>query len=286
MGKMKTLKVGALNIKTQPNSETDYINLFRDAHLTEKAKKVWGSDWGTIGTLREVKVDEKIAMFGQIWKFLNINPEGQWLDLVKRQALNADEDGDKIPVIPAYLKPNLKECFYLFLPHHHRLFFDAKAIASSRMRSLMIAIFSDSEIYDKYGKVDVCVETSDEAIEKILNQPRLMQLNIQFTIPNGDILTEEEEEVIEILTGQNVRQINQVLKTTDENGIKPDKNTRALAKLAKSNGRVYGVSIGSDQKKVIKSTVAYPRTETISYSEESPRLDAMVMAATALLSRI
>ena len=288
MARMRVLKVGVLNIKTQPHSPEKYTNLFMKTHSISIPGKIRGSDWGMIGTLRETKKsrnNEYKIVFGTIYRFLNIDPRGDWLDLKKRKPINAEEEGS-VPLVPDYLKPNLKQIFYMFYPEHHRLFFERKAITPKGMRSLLLGLFAVDEVYQEFGKVDIEIESTKEAIKKILSIPRITKLAIDFSFPNPDDLSEATQKVLKRFKKQNIRRHKQVSTTTHDDGIQPDDETKSLMDVARSNGKVTATGYDGDMK-IIRSTVDHPYVSQAEYDPESETLfDAMLLASTGMLNSI
>jgi len=250
--------------------------------------KIRGSDWGMIGTLRESNdsVDKKYkVIFGTIYRFLNIDPRGDWLDLKRRKPINADED-DSVPPVPDNLKPNLKQIFYMFYPEYHRLFFEYKFITPKGLRDLLSSLFAEEKIFSEFGKVDIEIESTKEAIKRILKIPRITKLSIDFSFPNPDDLSDSDEKVLKRFQKQNIRKYNQVSTTTHEDGIKPDEETQALMNIARSNGKVTAVGYDSGER-IVRSTIDHPLTEQIEYNPEHEMLhDAMLIASTRMLKRI
>jgi len=286
MAREKTLKVSVVNVKTQPHSPDNYTNLWQSTFRHSQPGKIRGSDWGVIGTSFKNKIgNNEHVIHGTIFKFLNIDPRGDWLDLKFRTPINAEEDGS-VPPIPDHLKPNLKKVFYLFNPNVHRLFFDRKYISPGSMKLLLESLFSESDIYEQFGTVDVEVQSTKEAINKILSIPKLTRLSIDFSFPNADDLSDTERKVLKRYEERRIRKHSQVSTTTHEKGIKPDQDMEAKMNIARSNGRV--IAIGYDGEKKIKySTKNHPLIEHIRYDPDFDTVyDAMLMASTGMIKKI
>lgn len=265
MQKKRTIQAGVLNIKTHPHSPEGYINLFQKAYELEILGKIRGSDWGVIGTINENKSDYGYhVLYGTIYKFLNIDPKSTWLDLKTRIPLNTDKE-DVAPVIPDHLKPNLKEIRYVFYPQKHRLCFDTENISPRSIKSLMESIFSRQVLIDDFGMVNIEIESTYDVFRKIISIPQITSLEIMMTRPNADELAEEEQRVLDRIINQNIRRHEQISSTTDKEGIRPDEDTKALMKIALSNGRIIAKGYESESKKVVYSTEEHPVTETLRY---------------------
>lgn len=288
MARQQVLKVGVLNIKTQPHSPEQYIELFRKTFMNSSPGKIRGSDWGMIGTLREdTKIGDKKyrILFGTIYRFLNIDPRGDWLDLTSRKPINAEED-DIVPPVPDDLKPNLKQIFYMFFPEKHRLFFEYKAITPGGLRSLLSSLFSTDDIYKKFGVVDIEIDSTKEAITRILSIPRMTKLEIDFSFPNSDDLDGADKKVLQRFKNQNIRKHKQVSTTTHEDGIKADEETKLMMDIARSNGKVTAQGYDG-MTKVTQSTENHPYYTQYRYDPDTETMfDAMLLASTGMIKKI
>jgi hypothetical protein len=267
MPRLKTLKVAALNITTQPHSPENYINLFKESYKLKATGKIRGSDWGIIGSLYEEKGHNNVPILrGMVYRFLNIDPKAPWLDLESNTPID-EEQLEIRPIVPDHLKPNLKMISYVFYPKFHRFFFSRRHISPGDMMKLMNDLFKDDTIATKYGQVDVSVESTSEAIERILAIPRLTRLHIMFNRPNDDDLGGLAASLLQKIDNMNIRKLEQTATSTHEAGIKPDDETQALMKLALSNGRIEAKGYDAEQKVEI-STDLHPFIEQTLYNPE------------------
>lgn len=257
MPRLKTIKVAALNIKTHPHSPGKYTELFQDSFNIKAVGKIRGADWGIIGSLHHGKnIEGKPIRYGMIYRYLNIDPNAPWLDFKSLSPID-EADPQKPPIIPEHLKPNLKMIPYIFYPNMHRFFFTCKSISPEGMRILMSDLFKNDSALKKYGQVDISVESTHEAIEKILMIPRLTQLYIAFSRPNDDDLGSIGNRIIERIERQRIGKIEQTLKSSDKDGIAADDETKAFMNIAKSNGKIWAKGY-DDQQRVEISTVDHP----------------------------
>ena len=285
MAHMKKMELAVMNIKIHPHSPEKYIDLFKKTFKIESLGKIRGSDWGTIGSLRETTLNNKKTLHGTIYRFLNIDPSAPWLDLNARKAIQPDEEGGKLPVAE-HLKPNCKEILYIFYPDDHRLFFECRNISPGSMRKLLRKLFSERAIFHEFGEVDVDIESTKEAIKSILKIPRMTRLQIVFHRPNDDQLIGARKRVAKRLEDQGIKHLDQIATTTDKDGLSPDIDTKALMDLARSNGKVIGVGYDGEQK-IILSTEEHPLKKAEKYYPDiENRLHVMARIATALIYRI
>jgi len=279
------MSVGVINIKTQPHSPENYAALFKKIFERNLKAKIHGNSWGTFGTLHEFVRNEKMVLHGTIYRYLNIDPAADWFDALERKPISPEEDGVKPPV-PEHLKPHLKYISYLFLTREHRIFFDLSEITPNLMMTFLNGMFYNKKIRKHFGDVDVSIESSKEAIQRILSIPRLTKLEIKYSRPNADDLSSLEERVLARFDSQNIRRLDQVATTTDKEGIKPDEETKALLNVARSNGSVIGHGYAGDEK-VILSTEEHPLTDSIDYDPDfEDKLNLMLTISIGLMNKI
>ena len=284
MPRPRTMKIGVVNIKTQPHSPKRYKQLLKFVLNKNMVGRIRGDNWGLFGSCRSKRDEDfDVVVFGTIYKYLNIEAKGNWLDIIKRDPIDAD-DGEA-PDIPEHLKPNRRDIEYAFFPKKHRLFFDTQFISPGSMQKLLISIFSDPEIEKKFGHVDVVVETTKEAIKKILKIPVISNLKIDFTIPNDDDLDELEDEVVERIKKQKIRRYQELMTSTDDDGLDPDDTTVAKMNIARSNGKVVAEGYAGDQK-IVRSTIEHPLKVSYTYNPElESRMEALIYKSAATLMK-
>ncbi|MDD2466144.1 MAG: DUF4747 family protein [Desulfobulbus sp.] len=260
MARSRVLRVGALNIKTHPHSESGYSSLLTDVFTIGKSVKIRGSSWGMLGTFQSDKDNDKIVHFGTIYKFLNIDPKDPWLNTLTKMPVK-DKEGRIVQPIAENLKPNLKEIFYIFYPKHHRMFFESDLLPPKMAMHLMESLFRQKSIVNKYGNVDVEIETSIEAVEKILAIPILNKLEIKISKPNpGDVLDEDDEaKVFKRFDRVKARKLSEKWDSHKGQGLEPDEDIKMLMRVASSNGLITAEGLGANEQKITESTQSHPR---------------------------
>ena len=260
MARLKTLSLGALNIKIHPSSPNRYFALIKAMYAMHERAQIHGSNWGLIGTLSDFNED---LLVGSFYRFLNIDPKEPWIDLIKRRPI-ATEQGEAIPVVPDHLKPNLKESFFLFYPHRHRLIFDLANISHTGVVRIIKALGSQHIIRQEFGEVEVIVESSEVGIEKILRIPTITRLEILLTRPNPDDIDGEAEEMQRRILEMRLNRYEQVLISNRNVGIKPDNQVKGAMRLALSNGRIDAVGY-EGERRVSESTAKHPDIASATY---------------------
>lgn len=265
MARERTMQMSILNMKIHPHTPELYVKMFQDIFARKYVGKIRGADSGMIGSFRDDLYDKQGIYYGYIYKFLNIDPNEKWLNLTDFETIDPQETGE-LPV-PPNLKPNLKQIGYIFYPAKHRILFDSTSISPNSMLSLFNRLFNTPEIENEFGRVDMNVEATQEAIEKIIKIPKLTRLNINFTRPNNDDMDGLEGAVRARIENQNIKRFRQESSTNDEEGMLPDEETVALMNVARSNGSVYAIGYDGEEKKEY-STKDHPIKERIKYDPE------------------
>lgn len=267
MSKLKTVQVGALNIKTLPHSTDSYVDLFKKTYKKGGPAPILGTSWGTIGWLGNIiKGDPEQGLMGGIYRFLNIDPNEPWFNTRTKQRVDTDEE--QRPDIPEHLKPHLRESFFAFYPKWHRLIYDSHRFAPSSAKRLLDNLFAQVKEQTDFNKIEVIVATDSMALENMLKVHRLVRLKMRFTRPNSDDLSREKKRIDERLVNQKVREVKQELVGEKGESIKPDNDTKALAELAQANGVVRVVGYDSLDERIEESTAKYPLTERFKYDSQ------------------
>jgi hypothetical protein len=286
MGRRPSITLGALNIKTHPHSPAIYVDLFRTALQSRAVGKIRGSDFAVMGWCQENASDQASpVLYGELYKFLNIDPEQPWLNIADGQPIEVSED-HPMPV-PVHLKPNLRRICFAFFPQNHRFVFDTKSLTPNSAKKALDGILSQASITEHFGAVDVEVETSREGMEHILRIARKTKITVDLTVPNPDDLGGLEEEVMARLIGSRVRKEHLVQSSTHPEGIDPDPYTRAMISLSRSNGKTTVIGLNEEEVRVEESTESHPLTKRFHYDpEQETQLQAVVSSASELIALI
>src|SRR5262249_39559829 len=107
MARDRMLRVGALNIKTMPESADTYAALLRRAHGTRLAVRFRGNRFGMVGSLTEEEFKKgehnEQVQFGSLDLFTEIALNEPWFDLRLRQ--QAEEKEVQEVKVPPHLRP-------------------------------------------------------------------------------------------------------------------------------------------------------------------------------------
>lgn len=271
MARPRTISICALNIKVHPHSPEHYADLLRDVFRLNRAVEFRANHYAMLGTLHSVdrKAPED-GMHGHLFRFLDFDRSQPWLNLEEHKA--AEEKDLRAVRIPEHLKPNLLTFEYLFLPKHHRFFFECKsgkaAMSPASAKKIVDLQFKHPEILKKYGDVDVIVEPAREQLERIFAIPKLTKLHFIISRPNPDDQDEFEARVLRRLNIQNAARYEESLTSIKGHRLQPDEETKSLATVASSNGVVEGYGKDAEGRPIRESTVDHPLIENASYNPE------------------
>lgn len=252
-------RYGIINITIHPHTPSQYEELLRDAcsSVPPFLGKYRGDEWMTLSLqeldgLQTGSVDFPY-LAGTIDKFTRISDE-EWFDSQRGVAVT-DEERPQFDIQRYH--PNHVSFPFVFLPQGHRLFFVntlyGKKISPSFFTDALNHWLDRPNLKEKFGDIAVNLETDNSGIEAMLRIEKLQKLNIKVNLPNGDDLSDEEEEWIERFRKQNVVSINETLKAQQKHKLNPDKTTIALMHLAQSNGTIVAEGYTNSEKVVLKS---------------------------------
>jgi hypothetical protein len=287
MARLKKIEAAALNIKIHPHSTSRYIQLFAEVLKFGEHVKIRDRYYGTIGWLRPLdKKDQEQGIEGEIYKYLNIDPTQRWFNKRNRKAVKFDGKTD-IPPVPEELKPHLQEIYFIFYPKNHRLIFEANKFSPTSALRLFEGLINSSKMKKVFGSADVHIESSNEAIEKILKLSRLAFLEIKIAIPNPDDNTSDEKRVLGRMEKENAKTMLERKTSFKGGSLTPDKDTKILMRVARSNGSVYAEGYNEQDQRVKESTAPHPLIGKEYYdSNVSTIYDTFKILAKKMLSQI
>lgn len=260
MARIRKSEIGAVNIVTHPHSPKGYDDLLSDACNGFYYGKIRGLDGGVIGEKSEWSGNPEDPISGFIWRFVNLDSNAPWANLKTRK----EQDPAKTPVVPPELKPHLRKEAFVFFPKGHRMFFCAKTFSPGSVERMLKNMFSTSKIVDKYGEVEVHLETSQEAIETILKMERLSSVELFISLPNSDEL-DGEARFKERMDALNARKNDLKLTAGRGESITPDEDLKTQMVIARSNGYVKANGYSKTEERLEISTRSHPFKYGVEY---------------------
>ena len=279
-------KFSVINITTHPHSCEKYIELFQDAFscIPPLQIKYYGNECISIVSSNIKYYNNEKIICGLICKYTQIQ-DGDWYNSKNGTVLSGD---DRPNFDIKSFHPNAQYFEFIFIPNGHRLFITTKhgdlKLSQAFLAKALSKLFNDKSLQEKYGEVNVTVEIDTKGMEAIERMERLERLFIRVHLPNGDDLSKEQEAFIERMKNQKASVVDENIKASKNEHITPDKQTKALMELAKSNGFIIARGIENGEK-VTKKSSEYPVEYKSSYEpKEENLLDKLISEAISKIS--
>lgn len=240
-----------------------------------------------IGSLKRESEFDWIS--GDLYKFLNIDNNGKWLDLSTTEPAAAEDVAQNVSIPPHY-RPNLRSLPYIFVPEKHRLLFisrldQANNLSPSMAKNLVERLLNSVELQKVYGEVTITIEPAHDSLDRIFELQQIRSLKIEVSPPNA--LGDVERELFEWLDEQNATNFKQELESNNTEGLQPTEKVKEIAEVAKSNGYVEGRGKNEDGRVVTLSTKDHPFEERLIFDQKIQNLfDAFVEAVPSILGKI
>lgn len=258
MARARKITFGAVNIVLPPPHKAErYIALFERVYDSASKAKMRG-DWvGLIGELK-VESDPKhgAVVRGEFYKYIELDKTRAWYNVLSRRPAE-NKDVARI-VIPDELKPHFQFLPFVFFTKGHRLVCVTRegqdTLSVIQVASILEVIFRTAEIEKEFGRVEITIEPSFETLNEILSLPKLRRLEVDITPPNPDDFAEFERHIFEDLNGQKAGSLKIELTAAGGETLVPNENTKRLAKVAQSNGKVVGIGGGKGRTRRLSTT--------------------------------
>ena len=274
MPTLKKMEIAVINITTHPHSPRRYARLFQDAFNLKYPVSYRGVEKFILNKPIPLdKSDPTLGITGHFHKFVEIDLHGAWMNLERLETVES-EDGEPVINIPEEMKPHCKTAPFVFLPDGHRFFFPVRdgqtTFSSSFLARSLMRLFSHSDIIERYGEVEVNVESEKESIQQILSIPSLTKLTVNVSLPNPDDLSSHTEQALARMNQQHAQKVRTTWTGNKDGSITPDDDTKGFMELALSNGYIKAEGY-ADTQKVVESTSNHPVIFKEAYPfEESP----------------
>lgn len=283
---MRQFRVAVLNIVMPvPHSPRRYIELLQAAYQRRRIVSLRGDYAGMLGGLN---TDNEVIR-GQFYKFFNLNVDSTWFNLSNQQEAEPD-DLAQIRV-PSHLKPHHLAVNFVFVPQKHRLIFVTRdgreSLSPGMAKSLLDSLFSEPDLVQSFGEIEITIEPSREQLRRIFAMPRLKKLSIEVSPPNPDDLDEAERDVLDRMSEERAQRMMVELVSKHPRGLQPDATHRLLARVAQSNGKVSGHGEDEQGNTITLSTKDHPLVKVVSYDPDiQTRNDALTIEAQALVQAL
>lgn len=241
MSRTRQFQVSGLNIRVHSKHAPDeYLEMWKTLHSLRRPVPI-GSAAMMIGEVRLVDENDPLrGLFGYFYRFLNIDPNDPWFNIV-RQKRATDKEVANVN-IPDDLKPNLKEIPYYFDVKRHKLYFVSKGLGASASPSavnrLVQKLAEGRTIVGRFGKIDSTVITDKAEIDALLSWPVITRLVIKLERPNP-VDVDDEERFFNRLQKRGLEsETTEYKKAHGVETILADAEMKAAARVAADNGLV------------------------------------------------
>jgi hypothetical protein len=264
MAKLRTLEICGLNIAMHsPHPTTRYLELFRHAQANGQRYRqgeLHGLMLGPWFALSEQETIENILV-GEIYRFVNINPNEPWFDTQTSRPATEEEMG--MVNIPSHLRAHLQQIPFVFNARTHQLWFvshDGKSrLGPKPAERFFQTLLLDAAMRLHFPEVAVTAIPSDDSLNEIFAIHSLKRLIIELKRPNPDDGAVIEQQILGRMEAQHIRSTRTEHVASTDGSIQPDVQTRQLAQVAAMNGSVTGIGKTSEGLTMRETTTDKPK---------------------------
>lgn len=278
----RVLKLGILNVKLHPHPEDVYRKLLEAAGNLGRDVKIQGNEYGCLGNIQPN--DDNGNIFGVVQRFTELDRTAPWLNRENHEPVNPSSE--EAPKIPQKYKPNYRSAMFSLFPKDHKIVFDAVKLKPNIAERFFKTVFNDSELIVQFGVADVVLVQSREGMSELLDRPEKSKIVIRILRPNGDDISDARREILLRFENQRVRSFSQVLEAPTGEDLSPDKETRELMEVARTDGEVAVYSKRPGEKKKKESTKDHPFLVWEEINPEANEVEEFEFAADKALHRL
>lgn len=232
MARPRIMSIAKMNVEMDtPHSPARYVQLLKTAYKLFRDIKVRGDD-RFIFTNMEIKGDH---ILGTIGKFTHIDFNKNWLNLSAMKS--ADKNDMSKVIIPSNLRPNYEPFYFYFYPKKH-LFIYEKNSSPKIVRKFLDTLFSDKEIVDEFGYINVSIIQSKEGLNEVLRLDKILELEMKIRRPNPDDNGSLDEEVMKAMEESGSSELDFKLKGSRTSGVIVTPAIRKLGEAALKHGQI------------------------------------------------
>jgi hypothetical protein len=269
----RIVQFSALNVAMHdPHSPQKYVDLLREIFKRRDAVRLGELHMAMMGDLYSEHRDAPSqGMIGEFFRFVNLDANEPWFNTQTRET--ASEDDLSRINIPDHLLPHLSRIPFFFTTSRHQLWFvkrDRKdGLSVAQMARLFERLSTPLVDAKLFPPIEITPLPQEEQLNRMLNIHTLEKLCIELKRPNSDDGEDEQARWQKKLENQKAGRLKLELASLPSSSIEPDDETRSLARVAASNGRVEIVGRNISGEKVIESTERHPLTERVRYDPDS-----------------
>lgn len=248
----RTVHLVALNVAVDPHPPGIYEQLLTQASNRAPAVNI-ASD--RMAELAEVHTYGEEALAGQIWTYTRIDQNKPVVDLETRKLLAKSELDTLLSSGFNHRGFNYKAFWFGFDLRRHILTYERRHMSPRRLAGVLETIFNAVKRSLGIDAVSVNVVQSPAQLERVLAL-QLHRLEIRISRPNPDDLAGFREAFRKRLAAQHAKSTTMVLDAAGAQGLKLDRDTQRLARLAVANGHVKGHGLDEDAHEIVTRTTA------------------------------
>ncbi|HTD04021.1 DUF4747 family protein [Undibacterium sp.] len=283
---MRIISIAALNVVLPPPHRPErYVKLWMDAARRKTPVGLRGDVGGMIGSANN-RYEEHKFVWGDLFKFVNIDRDAKWLDLSTNEVA-APEDVTQNVRIPESYRPNLRVLPYIFFPDQHRLIFISRldqqnTLSPGMAKTLVERLLNSSDLIEAHGEAVITVEPDRETLDRIFHLPVLKQISFEISPPNA--LGDVERRLFKWMEDQNATKFTQNMSSDHPDGLQLGRDQRQVAEVAQSNGLVTARGIDEAGQTVKYSTIDHPYLEKVEVDTGTTTIeDSFFQAALGML---
>lgn len=238
----RVMRLGALNVVTQPHSAANYQSLLQATKKLRRAVRVRGDRFGLISILPEHAAPGGKGAFvdGQLALFTQIDEASDWINI--RTGKKAEGDELSQVVIPRELRPNATFHYFRFYFQAHTLIFEVgngpSKLTPGNTERLFSRLFSQPKIESAFGEVAITVYPQSDSVARILASKGIKQIHLVIYAPNSDNQKKAQVAFMERLEAMKARRLEEIYSAKQGEVIAPDPALVESAKVAATNGFV------------------------------------------------
>jgi hypothetical protein len=279
----KKLTVAVANVTLEPpHSPERYFQLIEA--VVSKKQPISGKIGGDSRLMLDYYASHEAVISGAFARFTYIDPGSPWWDSRNRKAI-LDEKGQPVPQVREGIGPNLKQINFMFILDGHRIVFDVRNISPGGFSKGLMGIFNDQFIASEFGPVNVTIEPEHDVIDKVLAVPNKRKVYIKFSMPNGDVSSDLEQDILNRYKEMFLGSTEQTYTARSGMDLRINEEIDAKMRIASQNG--FATVSGRDEshKRVVMSTKDYPLKES-RYVDIGTYWNAFGELASSLVSRL
>jgi hypothetical protein len=250
MSRISHVDIHLINISANPHPAGVYTELWERAFQARKPIAIHGERYALITSLNHIERNNVvIGLSGVLATFTDIDVDAPWLNRQTGKAVEEDDAGEIH--IPEEFRPHFAEFIFYFDINNHLLAYQGKAkmrrytggyknysLSPLLFKKYMDDIFQNPMIRGDINSIVVTAVPEPSAVEDILSNPNIREINIIFEVPNSDNLATERGRVRDRLSRINAERKEEKYVAMGDDGVSPDEEMKRAARVAAMDGQV------------------------------------------------